>query len=315
MSAQIWLPPTWRSGVDSPEGDGYQDEPWTTGEVAKAVQKYQGQGYLTPQRKPTPKAEALDHSSSLYRSIVDAAHNVDTLRNAWNTPAKSWLLAARFLPAMQFTVDPMHNPGTDLLGLPGLQRTLDGSTPEQNGYAIDESRSEDVLASLSARGLVPGKNEGFPALWRGKLKKGKAAAAVNGPHSDTETWLALCDAYGQEEFCAAFCPYAGDKWLWDVGFRAPIVIHLGRAKCAPPPGIEESSPRGPSLLLLWVPPAWLEPEKLVKLPTHTQRVLRGETFKVPYARDARGYVKHALVTPGRIGAVVDLGMLEIEGRA
>ena len=315
MSTPIWLPPTWRSGVDVDGQEGYQDEPWAPEDVNGAVKKYQAQGHLTPQRKTTPKAEALDHSGQLYRSIVDAAHNVDALRNAWNTPAKSWLLAARFLPGMQFTVDPMHNPGTDLSGLPGLKRTLDGSTKEQDGYAVDESRAQDVLASLAARGLTPGKNEGFPLLWRGKLKKGQAAAAVNGPHSDTETWLAMCDAYGQEEFVAAFVPYAGDKWLWDVGFRAPIVIHLGRSKCAPPPGIEESSPRGPSLLLLWVPPARLEPDKLVKLPDHTQRVLRGETFKVPYARDARGYVKHALVTPGNIASVVDLGMLDIEGRA
>src|SRR5690606_33515449 len=111
------------------------------------------------------------------------------------------------------------------------------------------------------------------------------------------------------------CPYNGDKWLWDIGFRANIVIHLGRSKCAPPPGIEESSPRGASVVPLWVPPEWLEPEKFKLLPEHTQRVLRGENFRVPYHRESKGYVKHAFVTPGKIGAVVDLGLLDIEGRA
>jgi len=308
-----WLPPTWRSGCDSDEEEGYMDSPWTVDEVVGVVKKYREQGYLTPQRHLTAKACALDPSSALYRSIVDAVHNVGALRDSWNTPGKAWALAAKLLPPGQrFVVDPMYNPGTQ--GLPHLSRTLDGSAPELDGYAVDESRSDDVLTNLELRGIRPTKHEGFPRLWRGDLRKGKAAAAVNGPHSATTKWLALCDAYGQEEFCAAFVPYAGDVWLWDVGYRANIVIHLGRAHCSPPPGIKESSPRGPSLVLLWVPPRWMGEAKFHRLPEITRRVLAGATVRVPYHVKSKG-TYHVLVTPGCVRAEIDVGMLDVEGRA
>lgn len=279
-----WRPPGWREGLV------YRDVAWAPEEIEETETKLRKKGYLTAQRRLTELAKKLGDKSVLSQSIADLLVNGKLLRDAWNTPAKVWRFARMFLPSgVDFRVDPFHNEGAQ--GLDSLAVILGGYTDETDGFACDDETK-------------------FPLYWRGDLVQGDAAAAVNGPHSDTLSWLEVAHAYGQEEFVAAFVPYRGDQWLWNVGFKANIVIHLGRVKCVPAPGISESSPTGSSMLLLWVP----ESVEVKTLPKCTRTALGGKTYKIPYKLSNKGEPRYVLVQPGNVESEIDLGLLEMGDR-
>jgi hypothetical protein len=273
--ATNWRPPGWRDGIKDQNAPDDGHTPYNT---EASFIAYTKAGYYTSGGKLTEKGQNAKDS----QTADDVASNRRALRNAWNTHPTVWRLAAE-LTGVVFKVDPYWNQGAK--ALPGLVRRLDGLTPETDGLAHDAN--------------------GFPLNWRGTLKKGQAPAAANGPHSVTESWLKLCDAYGQEEVVAAFVPDNGDAWFQETGMKAQLVVRLGRVPCLPPPGIEASSPRGASVLLIWIPSSI----DVKTLPKHTQDALKGKTFRVPMWTRARKGTQCAYVQPGSIYREVDLGLI------
>ena len=280
LTLTSWRPPGWHDGIDDLHAP---DEGHVPENIETQFAAYDKAGYYTRGGKLTEKGlHAVDS-----KTASDVSTNRKLLRDAWNTHPRVWLLASRML-GVDFKVDPFHNPAAQ--ALPRLVRKLGGHTPETDGLAHVD---------------------GFPLNWRGKLKQGKAAAAVNGPHSMTERWLSLCAAYGEEEFVAAFVPDCGDAWFQQIGMRAQIVIRLGRVSCLPPPGIKSSAPRGASALLLWIPAARVE-----DVPAHTKLVLSGVPYRVPLWTRRRKGTQYAFVQPANTQyeaaaeqQEVDLGLL------
>jgi hypothetical protein len=289
-SAATWRPPGWRDGVEDPyapdEGHTIENVFATLDEFEQRRLKdekgYPTLRYYTSEYKLTEAGQAARDS----QTAEDVAHNVALLRDTWNTPACVWRLASVLL-GVEFKVDPFWNPSTQ--GLPHLVRMLDGQDG-RDGFAV-----------------LPSSN--FPAHWRGDLPKGEAPAAANGPHSDVQRWLRCCAVYGLEEFCAAVVPDRGNVYAATYLTTAQIIVRLGRVPFVSSYGMGTSTPTGPTLLGLWVPPY----VNRSTLPESTQRVLAGSAFRTPLwakpkSRDGNGY-HFVEVQPGELG-IIDLGMVE-----
>lgn len=307
-SQTSWRPPGWRDGADDPNAPEDGHTPENTEESYAAFDK---RGYYTRGGLLTEKGTGAKDS----QTAEDVAFNRKALRDAWNTHPVVWQFA-RLLTGVPFTVDPFWNQGAQ--ALPDLQRTLNGLSLDVDGLLTVERATEILphgkdkkaakrvkryLAFLNEAGPV---NPNFPACWRGDLVRGQAAAACNGPHSITEKWLTLADAYAAEEFVACFVPDNGDQWFQEIGMRFDIIVRLGRVSCLPPPGIKSSSPRGASALLIKIPPTI----DRATLPECTQAVLAGEGFKVPlWTRKLKG-TQYGYVQPGSraVSREIDLGL-------
>lgn len=327
-----WRPPGWIVGDP--------DEPYVPERIESLYAMYAKNGYYT--RGGTLTEKALNLSASDREEVEAVIHNRKLLRDAWNTHEVAWRLGAA-LTGRPFKVDPFWNQGTQ--GLPRLSVRLDGLTPLTDGMlTVDEARTmltlnatqDDVRAGIEARleslGDVP---DDFPLNWRGDLKRGKAAAAANGPHSCTAKWLRCVAAYGTEEFAAAFVPDNGDGWFQSIAMTATLVVRLGRVPCSPPPGVKSSSPRGASALCVWVPPkvrervvaldAQLQAAENARdrdvaqkaldrqLPEPTRRVmLGGHSIAVPMWKRPRAGTQYAIVQRGDLldgdDSIVDFGL-------
>jgi hypothetical protein len=305
-----WRPPGWRDGADDDFGIEDLHTPENT---EQRYEEYDKKGYYTRGGLLTEKGSGASDS----QTAEDVAFNRKALRDAWNTHPVVWHFA-KLLTGVPFTVDPFWNQGAQ--ALPDLRRTLNGLSLDVDGLLTVERAAEllahdelkdkkaaklltKYLAQLARFGTT---NPNFPACWRGDLPRGQAAAACNGPHSITEKWLTLADAYAAEEFVACFVPDNGDQWFQEIAMRFDIIVRLGRVSCLPPPGIKSSSPRGASALLIKIPPTI----DRSKLPTHTQAVLAGDGFKVPlWSRKLKG-TQYGYVQPGSraVSREIDLGL-------
>ncbi len=305
-----WRPPGWRDGADDPNAPEEGHTPENTEESYAA---FDARGYYTRGGLLTDKGtEAKDSQTA-----EDVTHNRKALRDAWNTPPVVWTLA-QLLTGVSFTVDPFWNQGAQ--ALPDLQRKLAGLSLDTDGLLTLERATELLAAGeikdkkaaklikryvdlLATEGIT---DPNFPACWRGGVPRRRGAAACNGPHSITEKWLTLADAYAAEEFVACFVPDNGDQWFQEIAMRFDIIVRLGRVSCLPPPGIKSSSPRGASALLIKVPPHI----DRKTLPEHTQAALAGESFKVPlWTRKLKG-TQYGYVQPGSraVSREIDLGL-------
>lgn len=310
-----WNPPGWQRLEE--------DVPHSVKDNFDWVGKFEKAGLLVPGKgKLTAKGEKSRDIDDLEVVI----HNLKLLRDAWGTHESVWWLAAE-LCGVDFKSDPFYNPGCQ--GLPELAVKLDGSGDtsdpmretsglaydpedlveiEMQDFVIDNDASakkgEDVYKVEKVKRSLP-----RPLNWRGRgdaaLPVGECPAAVNGPHSDTEEWLKLCVAYGQDDIVAAFVPQNGDGWFQRWAMTATIVVRLGRVACNPAPGIAKSSPRGANALLIWVPEA-----KRKTLPKVTRDcITKGRSFRVPLVMRPKAGVQYAFVQPGACERVVDFGLI------
>lgn len=329
-----WRPPGWRDGAD----DDYAPESGHSPEnTEESYAEFDARGYYTRGGLLTEKGRDAKDSET----AEDVAWNRKALRDAWNTHPVVWRFASALI-GRPFRVDPFWNEGAR--ELPKLKVRLDGLEPTTDGMltraramlhlrredsngrevwdyndgALASTRdvADEIAARLQNLGDVA---DDFPLNWRQSLKRGSAAAACNGPHSCTEKWLACCDAYGREEFCAAFVPDNGDGWFQNIGMRAQLIVRLGRVPCLAPPGIKASSPRGASALLVWIPDAvQAEVRSLSKaakknaaaldrlLPAPVRNVLlHGHTFRTALWTRPKAGVQYAYVQPGTIDREVD----------
>lgn len=330
-----WRPPGWIVGDP--------DEPYVPERIEDLYVMYSGRGYYSAGGCLTDKALALADDD---RAEIEAViHNRKLLRDAWNTHGVVWQLAAA-LTGQPFRVDPFWNQGTQ--DLPGLAVMLDGLSPLTDGMlTVKEARvlveagsqplAADIREAIVHRlALLHGVPDFFPLNWRQHLVVGEAAAAANGPHSCTAKWLRCSAAYGEQEFSAAFVPDNGDAWFQSTAMTATLVVRLGRVPCSPPPGIQESSPRGASALCVWIPPhirervielhakalaaktkqrTKLTAEMDALLPEPTRRVLLdGKSIAVPMWKRPRAGTQYAIVQRGDLldGAesIVDFGLVD-----
>lgn len=229
-SAPAGVAPLLSAAAPWPDADAWRPRGWRTGltpaEVADALFDL------------NPKRGAVDLDRERYwhdRGVTLPAVKADAalLRDCWTTPLWIWRLAEEVIGAP--SVDPFWNPWSAVHGAWSGVRLLDG----QHG------------------------RDGFDvALW------GSGAAYVNGPHSDNSRTMATVAAHVRAGNAAAVvAPLDGCDWV--QGATAPaeggpvvadflsadLIVLLGRVRFQPPPGIEESSPRGAYQLGLWGVPA------------------------------------------------------------
>jgi hypothetical protein len=343
-----WRPPGWIVGDPeepyTPE-DRVEDGVTTPG-IVQRYAEFERAGYFTRGGTLTEKAIGTKDE----QEARDVLHNNKLLRDAWNTHGVIWRLNTA-LTGQPTRVDPFWNQGTQ--SLPDLVVKLDGLSPLTDGmltvkdarllleigerFASGELRPLDstVRAAIEARlARLDGASDFFPLNWRQHLPVGDAAAAANGPHSCTAKWLRCSAAYGEQEFSSAFVPDNGDGWFQSIAMTATLVVRLGRVPCAPPPGIDESSPRGASALCVWIPSSVRERvvelnakalaakgKQLAKLteamdsllPEPTRRVLLdGKSIAVPLWTRPRAGTQYAIVQRGDLldGAesIIDFGL-------
>jgi hypothetical protein len=275
-----WTPPGWLF-------DDEQD-PWSFEQVIEAEAKLVEDGFLDTKGRindletwyaglSKPAAEDKRRiakyrrklsKGSEYTEIEAIVHNMKILRQCWNTDRGVWDLL-ELLAGEPFTTDPFWNMWSRLN--PTVR--LDGNNGT-DGYDLSQ--------------------------WRG-------FAGVNGPHKDTKKWSPLCAEHGKEHKCAAIVPYRGDKWLWDHGMQADLILHFGRLHFHPVPGIQASSPAGPTIAPLWLPKQSLGGRRGIH--PVAKRALRGETVRVPTkltSPSGKPYIRDVLVTTGCSSKIADL---------
>lgn len=199
------------------------------------------------------------------REVEAIAANMALIRDCWTTDAGVWRLV-ELLAGEPIVTDPFWNPWSSL----HCKIRLDGS-PGKDGYDV--------------------------SLWRGFV-------GANGKHSNTGGWLKLVHAYGQDEKAAAVVPYRGDKWLWDHGMPADLVLHFGRLHYHPPLGLPSSSPAGCTIVPLWLPKA-----KRDNIHPIAAKALKGKSHRIPVKLtrpNGSEYVREVLVTTGCSSKVADV---------
>jgi len=264
-----WIPAGWQ--VDD------RDDPWT---ITECLADYEG----------CVKAGKIDAKGKVTSAVSDRhvaevtriAENIKLLRTCWATDAGVWRLVEE-LAGRRIATDPFHNPWSRLLHattkLAGTDGTIDGE-----GYAA----------------INPAIDGFDTSLWRG-------AAGVNGPYDQTKRWVRACAEYGKTEVCAAVAPYRGDKWLWDFGMEADLLLHFGRTHFHAPMDRKDwvSSPTGCTIVGLWLPE-----HRRDTIHAIARKALKGRTCRIPVLM-GRGnndstYIRNVLVTTGCSSRVEDV---------
>lgn len=172
-------------------------------------------GWIDPNKWPA------DCDDGKYEKNNDRA-----MRNSWATPG--WLISIlEDLLGGPFDTDPFFNP----YGVIGKRlRDLGSGIHIATGRNLDDQGDDGLKCNVGDRILV------------------------NGPFSSPYAWVKAFSevAYNEGSQVALVCPNSpGVKWFDEFLWGADALLILKRTRFSPPPGIEETSPSGSTVVGLW----------------------------------------------------------------